>query len=320
MIRVRALTALLLLVISTGACTSDGGGPGDATEDFARSVDIGGRNVYLTCRGHSASGAPTVILVSGYHDSSDVWTQSSALDLLKPAVGPSVFPALAVSHRVCAYDRPGTLRYEDGAPLTDRSTPVQQPRTVGELVAELHDVLAAAGIAAPYVVVGHSLGGLIARAYAQTHADQVSGVVFVDAFSATIPAVFGARWPIYRDKGLNRPVDEMPIGSMRDPDSERVDFDASVADVLAGPPFPEVPVAVLTKTESFAGLTSFPGLSGDDLNRLYEQAQDAIVALAPNTPHVIATGSEHCIQCSQPDLVVRAAELVAGRAAEQSYE
>lgn len=110
----------------------------------------------------------------------------------------------------------------------------------------------------------------------------------------------------------------MPVASMRSPDSERVDLDASVAEVLAGPSFPNVPVAVLTKTESFGGLTSFPGLPADEANRLYEQAQDAIVALAPTTPQLIATGSDHYIQFSQPDLVVRATELVEGRAAAQS--
>ena len=315
--RLRAVIAPLLLLVLVTSCTSDGGGSGGASADFARSVDIGGRNVYLTCHGQAAAGAPTIVLISGYHDSSDVWTQADALDLVAPAVGPAVFPALAASHRVCAYDRPGTLRYVEGAPLTDRSTPVPQPRTADELVAELHDVLAAAEIAAPYIVVGHSLGGLIARAYAQTHADQVRGVVFVDAFSATIPAVFGSRWPIYRDQGLNRPVDQLPAGPMRDPHAERVDFDASVAEVLDGQPFPNIPVAVLTKTESFAGLTSFPGLSADDLNRLYEQAQGAIVELSPGTPHLLATGSEHCIQCSQPDLVVHATELVEGRTGAQ---
>jgi pimeloyl-ACP methyl ester carboxylesterase len=206
------------------------------------------------------------------------------------------------------------LRYVDGTPLTDRSTPVPQPRTAGDLVAELHDVLAAAGIAAPYVVVGHSLGGLIARAYTQAHPEQVRGVVFVDAFSPSIPALFGARWAIYRDQGLNPPPDQMPVASMRSPDSERVDLDASIAEVLAGPAFPKIPVAVLTKTEPFAGLKSFPGLAADDTNRLYEQAEDDYVTLSPDTPQMIATGSDHYIQFSQPDLVVRATELVERRA------
>jgi hypothetical protein len=105
----------------------------------------------------------------------------------------------------------------------------------------------------------------------------------------------------------------MPVASMRGPDSERVDLDASVAEVLAGPAFPDVPVAVLTKT--FAGLKSFPGLPADETNQLYEQAQDDVVALSPDTPQMIATGSDHYIQFSQPDLVVRATELVQRRAA-----
>ncbi|HEV7423004.1 MAG TPA: alpha/beta fold hydrolase [Mycobacterium sp.] len=311
MARLRAGAALMAVLGVLAGCASDGGGPAD----FARSVDVGGRSVYLTCHGTAEAGEPTVVLVSGYHDSSDVWTASDVLGLVGAATGPPVFPALAAAHRVCAYDRPGTLRYVDGAPLTDRSTPVAQPRTARDLVAELHDVLAAAGIAAPYVVVGHSLGGLIARAYAQAHADQVHGVVFVDAFSASIPALFGARWAIYRDQGLNPPVEQMPVASMRSPDSERVDLDASIAEVLAGPAFPKIPVAVLTKTEPFAGLKSFPGLPADETNRLYEQAEDDYVALVADTPQMIATGSDHYIQFSQPDLVVRATELVEQRAA-----
>jgi pimeloyl-ACP methyl ester carboxylesterase len=245
------------------ACASDD----DRSGDFSRSVDIGGRSVYLTCQGQNRDGDATIVLISGYQDSSDVWTATDVLDLRKPAVGPPVLP-----------------------------------------------VLAAAAVPAPYVVVGHSLGGLIARAYAQKHADQVRGVVFVDAFSASIPAVFGTRWAAYRDHGLNPPVDQMPVASMRGPDSERVDLDASIAEVLAGPPFPKVPVAVLTKTEPFVGLQPLPGLPSDETNRLYEKAQDDVVALAPATPQTFATGSDHYIQFSQPDLVVQAAELIERRA------
>ena len=74
---------------------------------------------------------------------------------------------------------------------------------------------------------------------------------------------------------------------------------------------------MLTKTEPFVGSPEFPGLSGADLNRLYEKAEEDLVALAPGTPHVFATGSDHCIQCSQPDLVVHVTELVEGRATGQ---
>ena len=305
---VASLAALTLVLIS---CTkTDRDAPSDTT---ARPVDIGGRNVYLTCSGETRAGAPTVVLVSGYHDSSDVWTQPGVLTPIGDATGPPVFEALATRHHVCAYDRPGTLRYIEGTPLTDRTTPVVQPRTVRDIADELSTLLDAAQVPKPLVLVGHSLGGLIVQLYARLHPDQVHGVVFVDPFSATVPAQFGPLWPLYRDKLLNPPPDEMPLPSMQGPDSERVDLDASVAQVSSAPPLPAKPLVVLTKTASFAGLKSVPGLSADDVNRIYERAEKSVVDLAPATPQILATGSDHYIQFSQPDLVVSATELVLAR-------
>ena len=303
-------------VSAASTATSSAGASSAATASNAgQSVDVGGRDIYLDCRGTAVDGDPTIILVSGYHDSSDVWNQTDVLSLIGPAVGPPVQEALAAAHRVCSYDRPGTLRYIEGVPLTDRSTPVSQPRTAAAIVEELHTVLAAAAVPKPYVLVGHSFGGLIVRLYGQTYPDQTKGIVFVDAFSPTVPTVFGPeQWAIYRDQLLNPPLESAPLESLRGAESERIDLDASTAEVLAAPALPAIPLAVLTKTESFGGLTSVPGLPADVTNSLYEQAQDEIVALALATPHIIAKGSDHYIQFSQPDLVVAATELVFGRA------
>ena len=198
-------------------------------------------------------------------------------------------------------------------PLTERSKPVRQPRTAAEIVAELQATLTAAGVQPPFLLVGHSLGGLFSQLYARLHAEQVAGVVFVDAFSATVPAEFGDLWPTYRDKLLNPPIDKMPLPSMRDPLSERIDLDVSTTQVLDAPALPPMPLAVLTKTKSFAGLVDLPGLAADELNRRYELAERAIVDLAPNTPQTLATGSDHYIQFSQPDLVVQATRLILDR-------
>ena len=302
------LATLSLMLVSCSAGHDD-----RSSDSSAGPVDIGGRSVYLTCSGEEGNGAPTVVLVSGYHDSSDVWTQTDVLTLIGQAKGPPVFEALAAAHHVCAYDRPGTIRYVGEGPLTDRTTPVRQPRTVHDIVDELSALLDAGQVPKPYVLVGHSLGGLIVQLYLRLHPDQVHGVVFVDPFSATVPVQLGSQWPIYRDKLLNPPVNEMPLPSMRSPDSERVDLDASAAQTLSAPVLPPKPLFVLTKTESFAGLKSVPGLSADDVNRLYERAEQSVVDLAPATPQILATGSDHYIQFSQPDLIVSATELVLSR-------
>jgi hypothetical protein len=94
--------------------------------NFAGGIDIGrGRKFYLRCAGR---GRPTVILESGIHDSSDVWTLS---DARPPVVGsPTVFSGVARFTHVCMYDRPGTIRYTNPPALTTRSLPAPMPRTL----------------------------------------------------------------------------------------------------------------------------------------------------------------------------------------------
>lgn len=304
------LTAIALLGgCAPGSPRPPSAPPSGAVGDFARGVDVGGRQVYLECQGTNAPGNLTIILISGYHDSGDAWSINEIIT--PPAAGPAVPVALARDHRVCVYDRPGTLRYTlNNNPLTERSTPVPQPRTAAQVVTELHAVLNNAQVPGPYILTAHSLGGLFARLYAQTYPEQVRGIVFVDAFSATVPAVFGSKWPLYRGY-----LNAAPPGTqLADPTAEKIDLDASVAQTLAGPPLRPMPIVVLTKTEPFQTSLAPPaGLTSDELNRSYEVAETDLVKLEPNTPQTFATGSAHYVQWQAPDLVTTAAELVNNR-------
>jgi pimeloyl-ACP methyl ester carboxylesterase len=137
--------------------------------DFAGLVDIGGgRKMYLESRG---TRSPTVVL-GGLRASADDWS-------LADKTAPAVFSEVAKFTRVCAYDRPGTPVDEKPS----RSDPVSQPTTAGDAVADLHALLSAAGEPGPYVLVGHSYGGLIVRLYASTYPKDVCGLVLVDALS-----------------------------------------------------------------------------------------------------------------------------------------
>ncbi len=276
-----------------------------AEGDFAGAVNIdNGRHLYLECHG---KGGPTIILEAGYHDSSDPWNLS---DATAPAVGPAVLPALASNHRVCAYDRPGTLRYSNPPEVTDRSSPVAMPRNARDVVADLHELLAAAAVPGPYVLVAHSLGGLFARLYAQTYSDQVRAVVFVDAFAVEIPTLMGSDWSAYRQL-LNEPLLQFTDSSS----FEIVDIDTSVAQVLAAPAFPAIPIAVLTKTAPFPFPASAPAGLAAQVEKVWPQAASNLVALRPQTPHFFATGSDHYIQVHQPDLVAAAVAVVVQRSA-----
>ncbi len=301
-----AVVGWLAVSCTSGAAAVTGSTP---EADIGAPVDMGGgRSIYLECRG---SGTPTVILESGYHDSSDLWTIS---DVQPPVAAEPVLTALARTNRVCAYDRPGTLRYTmDQGSITNRSTPVPMPRTAADVVADLHALLTAAEIPGPYILTAHSLGGLFARLYAQTHPDEVAGLVLVDTFSPEVPEIFGTKWPAYRDLLGS-------TGTLGDPAAERIDLEASIDQLEQAPPLPAVPVVVISKTEPFGGLpaTMPAGLTGEDIEQLWPQVQAGVVQIAPQTPQIMATGSDHYIQVRQPDLVVAATRLVITRAAAPS--
>lgn len=119
-----------------------------------RLVQVDGRAMHLWCIG---SGGPTVLLVSGAMSYSLDWSL--------------VQPTVANAARVCSYDRAG-LGWSEPSPA---------PRTVSRLADELGVLVAASAEEEPFVLVGHSYGGIIARLFTSRHLAQVSGLVLVDA-------------------------------------------------------------------------------------------------------------------------------------------
>ena len=183
-----------------------------ATEgDFSGLVDIGGRSLYLECRGE---GSPTVILESGADGRADVWTR----DLEQPeGERTMVLPGVAAFTRVCAYDRPGTIgevnpSLDPYGPLfyPSRSDPVPQPRTTQDMVDDLHALLGAADIPGPYVLVGHSSGGLVARLYASEYPDEVVGMVLLDSTHEDVwlrfqEALTPEQWAVFEALTVHQP-------------------------------------------------------------------------------------------------------------------
>jgi pimeloyl-ACP methyl ester carboxylesterase len=116
-------------------------------------IDVGGHRLHVVRSGDG----PTVVFENGPGGMALDWT------LVQEQLGDEV--------TTVGYDRAG-MGWSDVGP---------RPRDVATIVEELHAALAASGSPAPYVLVGHSYGGLIVRAYAYTHPDEVAGLVLVDA-------------------------------------------------------------------------------------------------------------------------------------------
>jgi pimeloyl-ACP methyl ester carboxylesterase len=117
-------------------------------------VDVGGRRLHINCTG---KGDPVVVMDAGRGNSSATW------NLVQPEV--------AKFARVCVYDRAGL----------GSSEPAVQLRTSQQMVRDLHALLTNARIRPPYIMVGHSLGGMNVRLYASQYPKDVIGMVLVDS-------------------------------------------------------------------------------------------------------------------------------------------
>ena len=152
-------------------------------------VDVGGHRLHIRCLG-PAGEAPTVILEAGGGGSSTIW--SRVQDLLAPRV------------RTCAYDRAG-LGWSEPGPA---------PRTMRQEIFELKNLLEAAKISGPYVLVGHSIGGLLVRLYTAQYNRDVVGIVLVDPTheSSVLFNLRLNRWARIRDLATGRTIPE-PVRS-----------------------------------------------------------------------------------------------------------
>lgn len=309
--------ALVVAVCSLAVGPAPRTAASPVTGDFSGLVDIGGRSLYLECRGQ---GGPTVILEAGANARSDVWSR----DNLRPTGERTmVQPAVAGFTRVCAYDRPGTLGEvnrdldPDGPDFyPSRSDPVPQPRTTQELTADLHALLTAAEIPGPYVLAAHSAGGLVARLYASTYPDDVAGMVLIDTTNENV-------WHHFQDALTPEQYRAFEASTLDNaelleayPEAERL-WTAPLADTpsvtqvrqaRALAPLRPMPIVVLAHGVPFAA--PIPGWPTGEMERIMLDSQHDLAQLVPDTRLVIATASGHDIHQDQPDLVIDAIEQV----------
>jgi pimeloyl-ACP methyl ester carboxylesterase len=282
-------------------------------------VDVGSYRLHINCTG---TGSPTVVMEAGLGEPSLMWAL--------------VQPQVSTTTRVCAYDRAG-LGWSDTSP---------KPHTAEIMVEELHTLLKNANIAGPYVMVGHSTGGMLVRLYAHSYPAEVVGMVLVDAqhedqFTRLSPAIQqnikaafaqgDQSLPLFRAVAVTGIGALVPsIAALADnpqlPSPARETFSALA---LTDPKFIEaktaeedaifdslaqVRAAHITSLGNiplvvlYRGITDMPvpGMTTDEDKQWWLALQTELAALSPQGKLVLADKSGHHIQLDQPNLVIDA--------------
>jgi pimeloyl-ACP methyl ester carboxylesterase len=282
-------------------------------------VDVGGYRMHLYCMGQ---GSPTVVLDSGLGDTWLVWYK--------------VQPPIAQFTRVCSYDHAG-LGWSDPSPNNRRTS-----RVIAE---ELHTLLHNAGMTGPFVLAGHSMGGLSVRMYTSLFPTEVAGVILVDSTHPDLPKRFPPEVTKFNaglirrerlmvhimpigiprllgwcgngpagDRAMLRTVNCTP-GHWREHLAEHVGFDESADEVREAGTLGSIPLVVLSHDPERAfPMPRFSPEMAKEKDRLWDETQGELAQLSTDSSRVVAKGSGHYIQVDRPDLVVEAVKKLVEQA------
>ena len=268
--RVAVGVAGFVLLIGCGG--SDGGGAEQNPDrPIDRMIDVGGRRLHLECDGN---GSPIVILEAGLTGDHRTWD--------------AIMPEVAKSTRVCAYDR-ANIDPSEGAPT---------PRTAGDIVADLHALVGAGHLDAPYVLVGFSFGGLVSQLYASTFPDDVAGMVLIESNHPDEVDQFEAK---LTPEQIKRDRDEANANP------EGVDLYASYKEVQAAPSLPDRPLVVITAAKPADWP---PGWDPHVFDRLRAAEQKDLVGRVSDGTQIVAKNSGHEVPSTEPTVVVKGIEAV----------
>lgn len=271
----------LSLALLAASCHSPSAPPALAMSPAATTdgvFDVGGASLHIHCVG---DGGPIVVFDAGHGSDGTAWEQ--------------VTPGLSRLTRACVYDRAGR-GYSSAAP---------RPRTSQHMVRELHTLLERAGIPGPYVLVGHSLGGLNVRLYASQYPSEVVGMVLVDASTEEQDSRYWGLLPPAQLHKLQDILHESPEGMTYDAFRESMAQLRAAPRVLGG-----MPLVVLTHgKEEPEELGVSPEVSAQ-MARAWGEMQAELPRLSSNSAHVVAVNSRHFIQFDAPKLVVAAVREV----------
>jgi pimeloyl-ACP methyl ester carboxylesterase len=251
-------------------------------EGPGRFVAIGDRrSLYMECVG---AGSPAVVLEAGFSADSRSWED--------------VLPEVGRGTRTCAYDRAGS----------GNSVAPPGVRDARDEVTDLRRLLARARVEPPYVLVGHSYGGVLARVFAHLYPSETAGLVLIDTIGRDGRRRQLAIWPRSQAPQIRRGLATAVM--------DGVDLAAGEAIANRVTSLGHMPLVVITagRQDNFPRT---PARLYRALKRLWDRMQDELATLSANSVHVVALASDHdvpSLRTGQPSVIVRAVQAVVGAA------
>jgi pimeloyl-ACP methyl ester carboxylesterase len=190
--------------------------------------------------------------------------------------------------RTLSYDRAGIGQSEAGP----------KPRAAKQIAQELHVALQKAGIAPPYVLVGHSFGGIYVRVFADMYPKEVAGMVLIDPSQETFDD-WTKTHPEAQRAARDEEIAKVPLG-VRD---ESAEVSASYAQARAAKVPAGIPVILLTAMKD----DTMPAT----VRKVWAQMHEDWITKVPGAKHVVVENSGHFIQAEQPQVVIDAIRQVA---------
>ncbi|MDN9012902.1 alpha/beta fold hydrolase [Brevibacillus laterosporus] len=248
------------------------------TIEFDRSESRGYYNEnFHTCSNrrlyskYSQKSTPCVIFIAGLGDSCETWNE--------------VQDRISQETSTFSYDRAGV----------GRSQGVSGPRTCHDLVEELCELLLALDVEPPYILVGHSFGGLIARLYASIYPQLISGIVLVDSA------------PEYKELKYEKVLPEKLVAENREYfdnpllNSEKIDKVQSYKQIVENCRQSNIPLSIITRGLPDMDDGEWPC---QEILELEQRLQVDFQRLSTSSKHRIASCSGHYIHHDEPEIVI----------------
>ena len=244
----------------------------DSSESILKlqKVDVGGHGLQLLIGGQ---GSPTVIFEGGFGVGIPSWS--------------TVQKDVAAFAQTVSYDRAG-LGQSDLGP---------KPRSAKQVATELHAALQKSGIKPPYVMVGHSFGGIFVRVFADMYPTEVVGMVLIDPSQESFNDWLNKNQPD-RVKAAASNIEKASEGVR----AEFAGVDISYAQARATKVPQGIPVVLLSATED----ESMPA----EARKVWIEKHKEWLATVPGSKHIIVEKTPHFIQAQQPAVVLDAIKQV----------